>query len=82
MLDFLYFILTGAVVGWLAGKLIHGKGFGLFWNIIIGIGGAFVGNLLFSLTGLAYQNWIGKVIAGVIGAIVLLWLITAIRGRR
>lgn len=79
MFDFIYFIVTGAVVGWLAGKLIRGKGFGLFWNILIGIGGAFIGNMLFSLTGLSYTNWIGKVIAGVIGAIVLLWLITFIR---
>lgn len=81
MFDFIYFILTGALVGWLAGKLIRGKGFGLLWNILIGIGGAFVGNLLFSLTGLSYHNLIGKIIAGVIGAIVLLWLITFLRRR-
>ncbi len=82
MLSFFSFIITGAIVGWLAGKIIRGHGFGLLWNILIGICGAFAGNFLFGLVGLATTNWLGQLISGVVGAIALLWLITFIRGRR
>lgn len=81
-MGFIWFIITGAIVGWLAGLIIRGSGFGLLWNILIGIGGAFIGNLLFGLIGWEATNWIGKIAAGVIGAIVLLWLATKIKGNR
>ena len=34
-------LIVGAIAGWLAGKLVRGFGFGLLWNIVIGIIGAF-----------------------------------------
>nr|MBP6185667.1 GlsB/YeaQ/YmgE family stress response membrane protein [Saprospiraceae bacterium] len=80
--SFIWFIITGAIVGWLAGKIIRGQGFGLLWNILIGICGAFAGSFLFGLLGLETTNWLGNIVSGVVGAIVLLWLITFIRGRR
>jgi uncharacterized membrane protein YeaQ/YmgE (transglycosylase-associated protein family) len=42
-MEFLYFLLIGAVSGWLAGQLFKGGGFGLFGNIIVGIIGAVIG---------------------------------------
>ncbi len=33
-------LIVGAIAGWLAGKIIRGFGFGLIWNIVIGIIGA------------------------------------------
>ena len=35
-------LLIGAVAGWLAGVIVEGSGFGLFWNILIGLAGAFI----------------------------------------
>lgn len=81
MTNFLWFILIGAVVGWLAGKLIKGSGFGLLGNILVGIAGAFVGKVVFGLLGLGSENLIGEIITGVAGAVILLWLITFIRNR-
>ena len=40
-------LAIGAAAGWLAGLLVEGAGFGLLWNIIIGIAGAFVAGWLF-----------------------------------
>ena len=34
-------LAIGAIAGWLAGLLVEGAGFGLLWNILIGIAGAF-----------------------------------------
>lgn len=81
-MGFIWFIITGAIIGWLAGLIIRGSGFGLLWNILIGIGGAFTGKFLFSLIGWQTTNLIGQIAAGVIGAIVLLWIATKIKGNR
>ena len=40
-------LAIGAAAGWLAGTLVEGAGFGLLWNILIGIAGAFVAAWLF-----------------------------------
>ena len=40
-------LAIGAIAGWLAGLLVEGAGFGLLWNILIGIAGAFMAALLF-----------------------------------
>ena len=45
-------LAIGAVAGWLAGLLVAGAGFGLLWNILIGIAGAFMAALLFPRLGL------------------------------
>ena len=37
MLHFLGLIIIGALIGWVASKIMHGRG-GLFRNIIVGIG--------------------------------------------
>lgn len=44
----LTWIVVGAIAGWLAGKVIKGRGFGLIGNILIGVVGALVGGWLAS----------------------------------
>lgn len=39
-------IVVGAIAGWLAGKVMKGRGFGLIGNVIIGVIGALVGGWL------------------------------------
>ncbi len=39
-------IIVGAIAGWLAGKVLKGRGFGLLGNIVIGVIGALVGGWL------------------------------------
>ena len=34
-MNFLYFILIGAIAGWVSGKLIKGEGYGLLGNIVV-----------------------------------------------
>ena len=42
----LTWLIVGVIVGWLAGMVIKGKGFGLIGNIVIGVIGALVGGWL------------------------------------
>ncbi|MCL2310383.1 MAG: GlsB/YeaQ/YmgE family stress response membrane protein [Proteobacteria bacterium] len=71
-------LVIGAVAGWLAGLLVKGRGFGLIGNVVVGIVGAFIGGLLlphlFAISGI-----LGALIYAVIGAVILLVLISLIK---
>lgn len=73
-MDFIWFILIGAVAGWIAGQLSKGSGFGFLGNIIVGIVGGVIGGWVFGLLGIETTNLIGSLITAVIGAILLIWL--------
>lgn len=45
-LGLLTWIIVGLIAGWLAGRVMKGKGFGLIGNLILGIVGALVGGWL------------------------------------
>ena len=80
-LGFLWFILIGAVAGWLAGVIMKGKGFGILINIVVGIVGGFLGGWIFGLLGIAFWGIVGNLIAAVVGACILLWIISFIKKR-
>ena len=75
-------IIIGGIAGWLAEQFMKSN-MGILMNIILGIVGAFVFNLIFgTLLGLyAADNWLGYLIAGFIGACLLIWIARMIRGR-
>lgn len=74
-MGFLYFIIIGAVAGWLAGNLMKGGGFGLLMNIILGIIGGIVGGWLFGILGLEMGGGvIGSLITSVVGAALVLFI--------
>ena len=52
MIGILVWIVVGAIAGFVASKVLSGKGMGLLWDIVVGILGAFVGGWLASLVGL------------------------------
>lgn len=73
-------VVIGAVAGWLAGLLVKGGGFGLLFDIVIGIVGASIGGWLSSVLGISLGNgWIGSIVTASIGAIVLLLAIRLVR---
>ncbi|HHV84686.1 MAG TPA: GlsB/YeaQ/YmgE family stress response membrane protein [Petrimonas sp.] len=76
-MGWLWFIIIGAVAGWLAGNIMRGGGFGLFMNIIVGVVGALIGGWVFDLLGIGTGNGLmGGLITALVGAILLLWLIS------
>jgi len=73
-------LIVGAIAGWLAGQIVRGFGFGLLWNIVIGIVGAFIGVwLLTTLHVVPFAGFLGSIINATIGAVVLLVIIGFIR---
>ena len=77
--NFLYFILIGLVAGWLAGRIMKGRGYGLFGNLVIGVVGAFIGAYIFEFIGLSTSGPIGLLVSAVVGAIALLYIIQLIK---
>lgn len=75
-MGWIWWIIIGAVAGWLAGKLMRGGGFGFIVNLLIGIAGAVIGGWVFGLLGIAAGGVIGSLVTALIGAIILLWIIS------
>ena len=74
-MSFIYFIIIGAIAGWLAGKIMKGGGFGLVMNMVLGIIGGVVGGWLFGLFGLSTDGGlIGSLVTSVAGAVVILFI--------
>lgn len=73
-------ILIGALCGWIASKLLKGKGFGFWINCLIGIVGSWLGGWIFKTLGITLvSGLVGDIIVSVIGAVVLLWIISLFR---
>ena len=73
-------LIVGAIAGWLAGQIVQGFGFGLLWNIIIGIVGAFIGVWLFRQLGfLPFSGFVGSIVNATIGAVILLVIVGFIK---
>ena len=74
-MSWIWFLLIGAIAGWLAGQITRGRGFGLLGDIVIGIVGALVGGFVFSLLGLQSFGTLGALVTATVGAIILLALL-------
>lgn len=82
-MSFLYFLIIGALAGWLGSQLFKGRGSGLIMNIILGIVGAIVGGWVFGLFGLTSDgSFIGSLITAAVGAVIVLWIASLISGKR
>jgi len=69
-------LLIGAIAGWLSGKIMKGRGFGLIGNIIVGVVGAFLAGLIFPALGFSVAGGtISTIMYSTIGAVILLFLI-------
>jgi uncharacterized membrane protein YeaQ/YmgE (transglycosylase-associated protein family) len=75
----LMWIIIGAIAGWLAGRLVKGYGFGLIGNIVVGILGAGIAGLLAPRLGLHTESTGGNIVASLLGALVLLFLVGLVR---
>lgn len=78
----IWYLIIGAVAGWLAGTFVKGHGFGLWADLIVGIVGAFIGGFAFSLLGIRMTGIVGELISSTIGAVVLLLAIRLVSGGR
>lgn len=75
----LLWIAIGLIAGWLASAVVGG-GYGVVGDIVVGIVGAFVGNLLFNAFDVSrpFGGLPGTIFVAFIGAVVLLLVLRLI----
>lgn len=79
-MEFIVWLIVGAVAGWLAGVLVKGGGFGLIGDIIVGIVGSLIAGWLFPRFGFSLgAGIVGQIISAAIGAIILLVIIKLVK---
>lgn len=74
MFGFIWFLIIGAIAGFIASRL-RGARHTLVENLVIGVIGSFLGGGLFWLFGLGARGFVGGIIVATIGSILLLWLL-------
>ncbi len=75
----LILLAIGVLAGFLAGHIMKGRGFGLLGDLIVGVAGAFIGVWLFGLLHISSAGILGLLIAAIIGALLLLYIIRLIK---
>lgn len=75
-----WFLVIGALAGWLAGILTKGMGFGVLGNIIVGVVGAVIGGHIIHFIGVSTgHGFVASLVTALVGALVLLFIINLIR---
>jgi uncharacterized membrane protein YeaQ/YmgE (transglycosylase-associated protein family) len=77
----LIFLAIGILAGFLAGRIMKGKGFGLVGDLIVGVIGAFIGVWVFGQLNISIGGILGLLIAAIIGALILLYAVRLIKHR-
>lgn len=76
-------LVEGLIAGWLAGQFMKGGGYGLIGDIVLGIFGAFLGGLIFSLVlPVSGVGLIGSIVVAFIGAVIFIALVRALKRTR
>ena len=70
----MWLLLMGGIVGWLAGLITRGRGFGILGDIVIGIVGAELGGWVASSIGLYASSSLGVFLVALTGAVLLVGL--------
>lgn len=65
-------VVVGILTGWLASKLVHGKGMGIIPDMVVGILGALLGGFLADFFNVSVQGWLETFGMYVLGSVVLL----------
>ncbi len=79
----LVWIAIGAAVGWGAGRVFQGDGYGPLMDMLMGIGGAVVGGFAMSAAGLGgFGGTILTTLVAMVGALILTVIAAYVNGRR
>lgn len=85
MISLIVWIIVGALAGWIASMIMKTDAeMGALANIIVGIVGALLGGWLVGLFGIEVADGelsIPSILTAILGAVVLLAIIKAVRGR-
>jgi uncharacterized membrane protein YeaQ/YmgE (transglycosylase-associated protein family) len=73
-------ILVGLIAGWLAGKLMRGRGYGVIADVVLGLVGAIIGQWVFARLGVPMYGSFSFLAMATVGAVILVGAAHLIRG--
>ncbi len=81
--SWLAWIIVGLIAGFIAARVVAGRGFGCIADIVVGVAGAIIGGFVLSLFGVSgtFGFW-GSIVVAFIGAAVLLAGLKLLSGGR
>ena len=71
-------IIIGGIAGWLAEQFMKSD-MGIIMNVVLGIVGAATASAILSFFGITLGGWVGYLVCGFIGAVLLIWIVRAVR---
>jgi uncharacterized membrane protein YeaQ/YmgE (transglycosylase-associated protein family) len=72
-------IVIGILAGFLAGKIMRGRGYGLLIDLLLGIVGSMLGGMVFGLLGLYSSGIVGQLVVATAGAVLLIVVVRSLR---
>jgi uncharacterized membrane protein YeaQ/YmgE (transglycosylase-associated protein family) len=80
LMSFIIWIVVGAIIGWLAGLLVQGGGFGFIVDALIGILGSALAGWLFPRLGISLGGGLtGEILSSIIGAVIVVLAVRVLR---
>lgn len=77
----IWWVIVGLIAGWATGKIMHGGGYGILLDIVIGIIGAILGGAIMQALGApASGGMIYTILVAILGAVVLTVIVRALAG--
>lgn len=72
-------IIIGILAGYLAGRIMRGKGYGVLMDLLLGIAGSILGGIVFGLLGLHSSGLVGQLVIATAGAVLVIYIVRRIR---
>jgi len=68
-------ILIGILCGWLAGKIMRGRGYGVLVDLALGIAGSILGYFVAGLLQIAPVGLLGRIVVSTAGAVLVIFIV-------
>lgn len=78
-MNFIVWIISGIIAGWVTGLVVRGRGFGIKGDLIVGLLGGLVAGALLSFIGHFTFRILGNVAVAVVGGVILVSIIRFFR---
>ena len=73
--DLIYILVVGLIAGFLAGKIMKGKAYGLVGDLVIGVLGAILGWWLVGRLDFRGYGLLDSIVVALLGSILLLYVV-------
>lgn len=79
-MNYLWFLIIGAIAGWLGNRIMKISGKNAWINFVCGIAGGIAGDIILRILCVPYYGILGGLISACVGAILFIWILSRIRG--